>query len=87
MNPKKQFRIVTYITIAIVAALFVVFGALIYLSNSGQLDYDSFILACGLLSPAMFFVVILYAVYAMKTDDTSAKYEEFVKRMEEEKKE
>ena len=87
MNPKKQFRIVTYITIAVVAALFVIFGVLIYIYNSGQIDYDTFILSCALLSPTMFLVVVLYAVFAMKSEDTATKYEEFVKRMEEEKKE
>ena len=86
MNPKKQFRLITYITVAIVAAILVVAAVLIYYYNSGQIDYNMFIMSCAVLSPAMFLVVILYAVIAMKTDDTAAKYEEYVRRLEEEKK-
>ncbi len=86
MNPKKQFRIVTGIAVAIVAIILTVVAVLIYYYNSGQIDYDMFIMSCAVLSPAMFLVVILYAVVAMKTDDTASQYEEYVKRLEEEKK-
>ncbi len=86
MNPKKQFRIITGITIAIVAAILLVAAVLIYYYNSGQIDYDMLIMSCAVLSPAMFLVVILYAVLVMRDNDSAAKYEEYVKRLEEEKK-
>ena len=86
MNPKKQFRLITYITVAIVAVILLAAAVLIFYYNSGQIDYDMLIISCAVLSPAMFLVVILYAVIAMRTEDTASKYEEYVRRLEEEKK-
>ena len=86
MDEKKKDKIITIITIAIVAVLMIAMAWTIMAYSSGDMAEDNMYILTGSISSAMFVVVIIYAVITMKQQSNAERYKELMERMESQKK-
>ena len=86
MDEKKKDKIITIITIAIVAVLMIAMAWTIMAYSSGDMAEDNMYILTGSISSAMFVVVIIYAIITMKQQSNAERYKELMERMEAQKK-
>ena len=86
MDEKKKDKIITIITIAIVAVLMIAMAWTIMAYSSGDMAEDNMYILTGSISSAMFVVVIIYAIITMKQQSNAERYKELMERMESQKK-
>jgi len=79
-DAKKRGRIITAAVVATVAVMMAAMVAIIAFYNSGGMGEDAMYISLGMISSAMFFVVIIYGVFTVNERNTVRQYEEFLER-------
>ncbi len=76
MDMKKKDKLITVLVVALVAAILVVFAAVIYMYGQGSMDETMFMLMSSMFSGALFVIVIIYGAFSLKSQNTM-RYQQF----------
>ena len=90
MNPKKKDQMITYAVVAVVALIMVMMAAMMYMYGTGGMSEVDMLMLSTAFSSVMFIVVIIYGLYSYKAKNSLMEYkkfEEMMRKEEEEKKE
>lgn len=76
MDMKKKDKLITVLVVALVAAILVVFAAVIYMYGQGTVDETMFMAMSSMFSGALFVIVIIYGAFSLRSQNTM-KYQQF----------